>query len=159
MWLSNDNSSHLTVSLVYIPHTLLLHLLSVYVLGRQELNLHHPGAPVLYQLSYVPVWNGRIRTCISATVCILLSLLSYVPRKTPDMFKDRRVPPSRSAGLSRLSRIPARLLVISVITHRVVPAWRGFSRTHRIPTVSRAYSGCAVDQIGTAGLEPASRIS
>ena len=37
-------------------------------------------------------------------------------------FKDRRVPPSRSAGLSRLSRIPARLLVISVITHRVVPA-------------------------------------
>lgn len=29
--------------------------------------------------------------------------LSYVPRKTPDMFKDRRVPPSRSAGLSRPS--------------------------------------------------------
>lgn len=74
------------------------------------------------------------------------------------MFKDRRVPPSRSAGLSRLSRIPDRLLAISVITIRTVPAWRWFSHPHCIPTVSRAYSGWIVDQFGKAGIEPASRI-
>lgn len=92
--------------------------------------------------------NGRIRTCVFG----LLALPEDLPRLRCTAQTDLRSEMLRSLPDVTDS---CRLLVISVITHCVVPAWRGFSRTHRIPPVSRAYSGCAVDQIGAAGFEPA----
>ena len=96
--------------------------------------------------SVLPIWKwgGRNRTFVCTSGRMSKGLFCCRPSGS--------VP--YSARLSGLSRIPDRLLAISVITIRTVPAWRWFSHPHCIPTVSRAYSGWIVDQVGGPGLEP-----